>query len=93
LYLFHGFGTLLPDAVATAAQRAGVARSSDEWLELFEMCFTHGAQRVPPLSARTARDDRRKSMSAMLERVRHPGTYQAFQHFITGAPWSVDAVW
>src|SRR5258708_19023302 len=32
-------------------------------------------------------------MSAMLERVRDPGTYQAFQHFITDAPWSADAVW
>ena len=38
-------------------------------------------------------DSRRKSMSAMLERVRDPGTYQAFQHFITDAPWSADAVW
>ena len=31
-------------------------------------------------------------MSAMLERVREPGTYQAFQHSITDAPWSADAV-
>ena len=29
----------------------------------------------------------------MLERVSDPGTYQAFQHFITDAPWSADAVW
>ena len=32
-------------------------------------------------------------MSAMLERVGDPRTYQAFQHFITDAPWSADAVW
>ena len=32
-------------------------------------------------------------MSAMLERVTDPGTYQAFQHFITHAPWSADRVW
>ena len=38
-------------------------------------------------------DSRRKSMSAMLERVTDPGTYQAFQHFITDAPWSAERVW
>jgi SRSO17 transposase len=38
-------------------------------------------------------DSRRKSMSAMLERVSDPGTYQAFQHFITDAPWSAARVW
>jgi SRSO17 transposase len=32
-------------------------------------------------------------MSAMLERVTDPGTYQAFQHFITHAPWSTERVW
>ena len=36
-------------------------------------------------------DSRRKSMSAMLARVSDPGTYQAFQHFITDAPWEADA--
>ena len=29
----------------------------------------------------------------MLERVSDPGTYQAFQHFITDAPWSAERVW
>jgi SRSO17 transposase len=38
-------------------------------------------------------DSRRKSMSAMLERVSDPGTYQSFQHFITDAPWSAARVW
>jgi SRSO17 transposase len=32
-------------------------------------------------------------MSAMLARVSDPGDYQAFQHFITSAPWSADALW
>ena len=32
-------------------------------------------------------------MSAMLERVSDPGQYQAFQHFITSAPWSADGLW
>jgi SRSO17 transposase len=32
-------------------------------------------------------------MSAMLERVTDPGTYQAFQHFITHAPWRAERVW
>jgi SRSO17 transposase len=66
-----------------------------EWLEPFEVCFTHVAQRgafrrylVGLLS-----DSRRKSMSAMLERVSDPGTYQAFQHFLTDAPWSAARVW
>lgn len=32
-------------------------------------------------------------MSAMLARVSDPGDYQAFQHFITSAPWAADGVW
>ena len=32
-------------------------------------------------------------MEAMLARVTEPGSYQAFQHFITHAPWSADRVW
>lgn len=59
------------------------------------MCFTHVAQRgaFRRYLLGLLSDSRRKSMSAMLERVRDPGTYQAFQHFITDAPWSADAVW
>ena len=64
-----------------------------EWLEPFEVCFTHVAQRgaFRRYLLGLLSDSRRKSMSAMLERVRDPGTYQAFQHFITDAPWSADA--
>jgi SRSO17 transposase len=32
-------------------------------------------------------------MSAMLARVTEPSSYQAFQHFITHAPWDAEAVW
>src|SRR4029450_9864645 len=34
-----------------------------------------------------------KSMSAMWERVHDPGTYQAFQHFISHAPWDHTRIW
>ena len=32
-------------------------------------------------------------MSAMLARVSAPGSYEAFQHFITDAPWAAEHVW
>lgn len=65
------------------------------WLEPFEVCFTHIAQRgaFRRYLLGLLSDSRRKSMSAMLERVSDPGTYQAFQHFITDAPWSAERVW
>ena len=66
-----------------------------QWLEPFETAFGHVAQRgafrryvLGPLS-----DSRRKSMSAMLERINDPGAYQSFQHFITNAPWTAARVW
>jgi len=65
------------------------------WLEPFESCFGHVAQRgafrryVHGLLS----DSRRTSMSAMLARVSDPGSYQAFQHFITDAPWTVAPLW
>lgn len=65
------------------------------WLEAFEPDFGHVAQRgafrryvIGLLS-----DSRRKSMSAMLERINDPGSYQAFQHFVTHAPWAPEPVW
>ena len=66
-----------------------------EWLEPFEVCFTHVAQRgaFRRYLLGLLSDSRRKSMSAMLERVSDPGTYQSFQHFITHAPWSAERVW
>ena len=73
---------------------AWLARLSD-WLEPFEVCFTHVAQRgaFRRYLLGLLSDSRRKSMSAMLERVTDPGTYQSFQHFITHAPWSAERVW
>src|SRR5262245_46297463 len=32
-------------------------------------------------------------MEAMWARLSDPGTYQAFQHFITHAPWRTDVLW
>ena len=65
------------------------------WLEAFKVCFGHRAQ---VLALRRyvqglLSDSGRKSMEAMLARVTEPGSYQAFQHFITDAPWNADAVW
>jgi len=65
------------------------------WLEAFKECFGRRAQ---VLALRRyiqglLSDSDRKSMEAMLARVTEPGSYQAFQHFITDAPWSADRVW
>jgi SRSO17 transposase len=65
------------------------------WLEAFKECFGH---RAHVLALRRyvqglLSDSPRKSMEAMLARVTEPGSYQAFQHFITDAPWNADAVW
>jgi SRSO17 transposase len=69
--------------------------SLSAWLEPFEVCFSHVAQRgaFRRYLLGLLSDSRRKSMSAMLERVTDPGTYQSFQHFITHAPWSADRLW
>lgn len=65
------------------------------WLEAFKPCFGHRAQ---VLALRTYvqgvfSDSERKSMQAMLARVTEPVSYQAFQHFITHAPWDAQRVW
>lgn len=65
------------------------------WLEAFKECFGHRAQ---VLALRRyvqglLSDSGRKSMEAMLARDTDPGSYQAFQHFITDAPWDTDGVW
>ena len=65
------------------------------WLAAFKDCFGHRAQE---LALRRyvhglLSDSARKSMEAMLARVTDPGSYQAFQHFITDSPWSADRVW
>jgi SRSO17 transposase len=65
------------------------------WLEAFQGCFGHHAQRLAlrRYVQGLLSDSARKSMEAMLARVTDPGSYQAFQHFITDAPWPADAVW
>jgi SRSO17 transposase len=65
------------------------------WLDQFKDCFGHRAQHV---SLRQyvdglLGDSARKSMSAMLARVSEPTSYQAFQHFITHAPWEATVLW
>jgi len=65
------------------------------WLEAFKPCF---GRRTQVLALRRyvqglLSDSARKSMEAMLARVTEPGSYQAFQHFITDAPWNSEAVW
>jgi SRSO17 transposase len=66
-----------------------------EWLEPFETAFGHVAQRgaFRRYVLGLLSDSRRKSMSAMLARINDPGAYQAFQHFITDAPWTAARVW
>jgi SRSO17 transposase len=65
------------------------------WLEAFKPCFGRRAQ---VLALRRyvqglLSDSARKSMEAMLARVTDPGSYQAFQHFVTDAPWAAETVW
>lgn len=70
-------------------------RALERWLDAFKPCFGHRAQLVSfsHYVQGLLSDSRRKSMSAMLERVTDPVGYQAFQHFITSAPWDAECVW
>ncbi len=65
------------------------------WLEPFEGDFSRQSQRGALRRYVTGllNDSRRKSMEAMWARLSDPGTYQAFQHFITHAPWDAERVW
>jgi SRSO17 transposase len=65
------------------------------WLEQFEDGFGRQSQRgaLRRYVSGLLNDSRRKSMEAMWARLSDPGTYQAFQHFITHAPWHADALW
>jgi SRSO17 transposase len=70
-------------------------RRLTRWLDQFKICFGHRAQRVSlrQYVEGLLGDSARKSMSAMLARVTEPTSYQAFQHFITHAPWDAEVVW
>jgi SRSO17 transposase len=65
------------------------------WLEVFEDDFSRQSQRgaLRRYVTGVLSDSRRKSMEAMWARLSDPGAYQAFQHFITHAPWDADTVW
>jgi SRSO17 transposase len=65
------------------------------WLEPFKTCFGHRAQVVSlqQYVEGLLSDSSRKSMQAMQARITAPTSYQAFQHFITHAPWSAAVVW
>jgi SRSO17 transposase len=65
------------------------------WLEAFEACFSHQAQRggLRRYVQGVLGDSRRKSMETMWERLSDPGSYQALQYFISEASWNADAVW
>jgi SRSO17 transposase len=65
------------------------------WLEPFQRCFGHRAQRLA-LSTYVRglfSDSERKSMQAMVTRVTDPVTYQGLQHFLTHAEWDADRIW
>lgn len=66
-----------------------------KWLTPFRACFGHEAQRIAlgQYVNGLLSDSARKSMQAMLARVTDPIRYQAFQHFVTDAPWDSDDVW
>jgi SRSO17 transposase len=70
-------------------------RRLTRWLDQFKDCFGHQAQRVSfrEYLHGLLSDSPRKSMQAMLARVTEPRSYQAFQHFITHAPWDAAAMW
>ncbi len=65
------------------------------WLEPFEGDFGRASQRgaLRRYVTGVLSDSRRKSMEAMWARLSDPGAYQAFQHFITHAPWAAESVW
>lgn len=74
---------------------ATVLQRLRRWLEPFKSCFGHRAQLVSlqQYVEGLLSDSSRKSMQAMLARVTDPTSYQAFQHFITHAPWEAATLW
>jgi SRSO17 transposase len=76
-------------------QPALVLRRLMRWLEPFKPCFGHRAQvlSLAQYVEGLLSDSPRKSMQAMLGRLTDPRPYQAFQHFVTDAPWDAAAVW
>ena len=85
-------GTLRPSArsgrVVAAATTDGMVGSVQGLLR-----SSRTARVVAPVLDGLLGDSARKSMSAMLARVSEPTSYQAFQHFITHAPWDATVLW
>jgi len=72
--------------------RRSLLRRLVNWLTPFRERFGHAAQQFSQISLGQhsnglLSDSARKSMKAMLARVTAPVRYQAFQHFVTHAPW------
>lgn len=65
------------------------------WLTPFRACCGHAAQQISlgQYINGLLSDSARKSMQAMLARVTAPVHYQAFQHFVTHAPWDAEEMW
>ena len=78
---------LIPESVRCRPMLSRLPRNApawldrlSHWLEPFEVCFSHVAQRgaFRRYLLGLLSDSRRKSMSAMLERVSDPGTISRF---------------
>ena len=64
------------------------------WLELFEDASVVRANAGHCVgSHRGAERQSAQVDGSDVARLSDPGTYQAFQHFITHAPWDAEAVW
>lgn len=72
-----------------------VLRRLTRWVDQFKECFGHQAQEISLkyYVEGLLNDSARKSMQAMHARLTDPVPYQAFQHFVTHAPWSAADVW
>ena len=83
--LSPGVGSHGDDVAEATAGLAGTVRTGLQSPE--------SARRVASVCARLLGDSWRKSMEAMCARLSDPGTYQAFQHFISHAPWEAETLW
>ncbi len=72
-----------------------VLRRLMTWLKPCAECVGHEAQRIAlgQYLNGLLGDRARKSMPAMLARVTAPVRYQAFQPFVTDAPWDAATRW
>ncbi len=72
-----------------------ILRRLARFLEPFKACFGHRAQTagLQQYVEGLLNDSARKSMQAMHARLTDPVPYQAFQHFVTHAPWDPMPVW